>query len=169
MSPQAACEAGKVLGESLGFWVQTGVLFVSAIAAIWLIYDNGHSERRRATIDLVLHQQEDAELQAAIKHVRELRDDHPSSFAKYLDDTDSETYKSVLKLLNHYEFIAAGICEGAFDETLYKRMQFTIIVRNWRALCGFIEEMRNKKNTPTLFQEFQQLAKRWEKKPLRKY
>lgn len=169
MDVQTAREAVKFLGETVGFWIQTGALFISAVAAIWLIYDNGRSERRRAIIDLVLHQQEDTELQAAIAAVRELRDNNSkSSIAKYLDDGNSDPYKHIIRLLNHYEFIAAGIAERAFDEKLYKRMQCTVLVRNWRALSGFVEEFRNRKGSQTLYQEFQKLGKKWERRPLKK-
>jgi hypothetical protein len=39
------------LGESLGFWVQTGAFILSAFGAIAIIYNNSHQAKKRATID----------------------------------------------------------------------------------------------------------------------
>ena len=37
-------------GESWGFWIQTGAVFLSAIAAVAVIYYNGKQARLRALI-----------------------------------------------------------------------------------------------------------------------
>jgi hypothetical protein len=44
----------KFLGETLGFWIQTGALTISAVAALWLISATRRDNKRRATIDLVI-------------------------------------------------------------------------------------------------------------------
>lgn len=49
------------LGETIAFWVQTGILFSSALIAIYVIYHNGKMARRRATIDLIINEQKDSE------------------------------------------------------------------------------------------------------------
>ncbi len=169
METQAVSEAGKFLGETWGFWVQTGALFISALAAIALIYANGQDQKRRATIDLVLHQKQDRELQAALRHVLDLREKRVTNFAKYLEDRNSEDFKNIVRVLNNYEFIAAGIQEGAFDQELFKRMQYSVVLKNWDALHGFVTEFRRQNDIQTLFQEFQRLAQRWESSPLKKY
>jgi hypothetical protein len=169
LETHAAVAACKFLGETAGFWVQTVILFVSAIAAIWVIYANGHAEKRRATVDLVIQQKQDKELQDALLHIRELREKKVSNFAKYLEDHNSVDFKAIIRVLNNYEFIASGIEEGAFDEELFKRMQHSVLLNNWGALCGFVMEFRRQNSLPTLFQEFQKLARKWESHPLKKY
>ncbi|WP_180297576.1 hypothetical protein [Snodgrassella alvi] len=47
-------QANLILGESYGFWVQTGAVILSAITAVYVIYLNGKRERRRTTIDLII-------------------------------------------------------------------------------------------------------------------
>src|SRR5207248_3266282 len=123
----------------------------------------------RATIDLVLHQRKDKEFQDALLRLRALRESNVTNFSKYLEDTDSEDFKSILCVLNNYEFTACGIHEGAFDEELFKRMQYSVFLRNWRALRGCVTELRQQKGIPTLMQEFQKLATKWEVQPLKKY
>jgi len=169
LDAQAVAATGRFLGETWGFWIQTVALLVSAAGAIWLIYSNGEAEKLRATVDLVLNQKQDKELQDALRHVRELREAKVTNFSKYLENRDSEDFKSIMRVLNNYEFIAAGIEEAAFDERLFKRMQCSVLLDNWKVLCGFVMEIRGQYNHPTLFQEFQRLAKKWESNPLKKY
>jgi len=69
-------------------------------------------------------------------------------------------------VLNRYEFIAAAIREKALDEDLFKRMQYTVVIRDWDVLCPFVMELRRLDKHPTLFQEFHWLSARWQKKPL---
>lgn len=79
----------------------------------------------------------------------------------------SDEAKAILAVLNFREFVAAGIREKAFDEAMYKRIQYSVILRDWNSFEGFVRELRKSRNRPTLFQEFQMLAQRWEKAPLK--
>jgi hypothetical protein len=157
----------KFLGETWGFWIQTGALFLSALGAIWIIHSREQSERRRATIDLVIHQKADPNLQKAKLHILGLHENHVQNFAQYLQDRNSDDCKNILLLLNNYEFIAAGIRESALDEDIYKRVQYSVLVKDWDALSGFVMEFRRIEERPTLFQEFEYLAKRWKKNKLK--
>lgn len=49
--------ASLIFGETLGFWVQTGAIVLSAIGAIAVIWHNGKTAKRRATIDLIIAEQ----------------------------------------------------------------------------------------------------------------
>ena len=55
---------------------------------------------------------------------------------------------------------------GPFHEKTYKRLRYSVLKKDWGALCGFILEFRRTHGSPTLFQDFQWLSSRWEKKPL---
>ncbi len=70
-------------------------------------------------------------------------------------------------ILNNQEFIAVGVRLGSFDENTYKQMQYTNVMRLWEASKGFIEEIRREHKKDTLFQDFEKLALRWKKKPIR--
>jgi anti-sigma-K factor RskA len=52
-------QANLIFGESYIFWIPTGAVILSAIAAVYVIYLNGKRERRRTTIDLVIATEQD--------------------------------------------------------------------------------------------------------------
>ena len=163
MNP-AAQDAAKFLGESIGFWIQTGAVFLSALAAIYIIYHNGKLAKRRALIDLIIQQKSDEKLIEATREVYAL-----SKAGNHISQlVDSEKEPTILRVLNNQEFIAVGIRTGAFDEGVYKEIQCSNVLKLWTATSGFIQEIRKIDGKNTLFQDFENLAKRWEKNPIKK-
>ncbi|KGQ46802.1 DUF4760 domain-containing protein [Gallibacterium anatis] len=165
-------ETVKFLGESYGFWVQTGAVLLSAIMAVLAILHNGRMARKRTTIDVLLQENQDKELIAAKFTVFNLARDANNSFVDiYFKEKEkqSDTYKQITMLLNRYEFIAQSIHNKAFEEKIYKQMQYTNITRMWDRLCPLIYEIRQRQNASTFYQEFEWLATRWKKKPLKAY
>lgn len=162
----ATVETAFFLGESIGFWVQTGAAFLSALAAIGVIYHNGKLAKQRALIDLIIQQKSDAELTTATQRVYHLHEtgNHLSS----LVGDDSEDRRVLLKVLNNQEFIAVGIRLGAFDEKVYQQLQCSNVLKLWSATSGFIHEIRKIDGKNTLFQDFENLSRRWEKKPIKR-
>lgn len=154
------------LGETIGFWIQTGAFFLSALAAVFVIYHNGRLAKKRALIDLIIQQKSDASLIAATRRVYELQDS--GNHLSGLVGKDSEDRRIILQVINNQEFIAVGIRRGAFDEKVYKELQFNNILKLWSATSGFIHELRKIDGKGTLFQDFECLAKRWEKDPIKK-
>lgn len=178
-----------LLGETIGFWIQTAVILLGAVAAVLTILFNGrtsrsandhnarlareaidHNEklaRQRATIDLLLTQRTDQNLIEAKKSVGQIHNnggDFTSLAAK--DKAQDSDRVHILAIINNYEFIALGIREGALDENIYKRAVYSQALRDWRAMKAFIMELRRQNGIDTLFQEFELLAKRWEKEKL---
>lgn len=154
------------LGESMGFWIQTGALLISALGAVYVIKSNGKHARIRATIDLMLHQKHDQTLVEAREVVVDLHRNGERNLSRYLDDPLSTECKAIQATLNNYEFIASGVREGAFDETIYKRTRYHIVMKDWNAFKGVIAEIRNL-HGQTRYQEFEWLCCRWEEKPLK--
>ncbi|MBF8802197.1 DUF4760 domain-containing protein [Pseudomonas asiatica] len=179
MDPASAQPEFKFLGESLGFWVQTAVVLLGAGAAVFTIYINGklsraaidHNEklsRQRATIDLLLTQKSDASLiesKKAVSVIHSNGGDFTSLASR--DKAKDGSRAHILAILNNYEFIALGIREGALDESIYKRAVYSQAVRDWGAMRAFIIELRRQNSIDTLFQEFELLARRWEKMKLK--
>jgi hypothetical protein len=161
-------EPTKWLGETLGFWIQTLILGISAVAAVWIIKASSKQEKRRATVDLVLDQQHDVAFHDARVALNKMREAGDTKLSRFASQPDSLEYKNILMVLNTHEFTASGIRQGAFDEKIYKTMRFSTIANDWKSLCAFIFDFRiihGKKET--LFQDFQWLNDRWEKKPLK--
>lgn len=164
MDGQEVAKAVGWLGETWGFWIQTGAFFLSAIGAIAVIYYNGKQARLRALIDLVVHQKTDLELVNATRRVNALHQ-KKESWTKHLDPTCQERM-DILLILNNLEFIAVGVRLGAFHENTYKQMQCNNVLRVWEASEAFIVEIRKEAGKDTPFQDFEKLAKRWKSKPI---
>ncbi len=155
------------LGETDGFWIQTLVLAVSAIAGILVITSRGKQEKRRATVDLIVDQKRDPELTDARRRIREMHDRKDTNLSRHLQDIECQEYKDILLALNTYEFVASGIRIGAFSEEMYKRLRCSVLLKDWEAFKGFVIEFRIQKQIPGLFQDFEWLYKRWKTKPLK--
>lgn len=167
MDASQAVKAVGWLGETWGFWIQTGAFFLSAAAAVAVIYYNGKQARTRALIDLLLHQKADAVLVAAADAVFAMQR-AGEQLSLHVADRDGEKYKQILLVLNNREFIAVGIREGAFNESVYKELQCSNVLKLWDALNGFVAELRRQEGKDTLFQDFERLATRWKNKPIKK-
>jgi len=160
-------------GLSLGNWsdiIQTTAIAITGIVAVFAIRSNAKMSRHRATIDLLLSQRTDINLSKAKKTMTRLHSDPSSSITALAckgKESDEDRHH-VLTILNNYEFIALGIREKALDEDVYKRAHYSMLMRDWRATQAFITEFRTQNNTPTTFQEFEYLYKRWIKRPLKK-
>ena len=152
----------------MGFWIQTGALVISAIAAVAIIWANYRSECRRHTIEVGKELIRDREIAEMRKIIVALHDKEQHNFARYLDNRESPEYQAIMKTLNNYEFLAIGIRTGAFDEKILKEMYYSILIRDWDALNPFVNELRNQVKVSTIFQEFEWLGKRWKKKALAK-
>jgi len=166
MQPQTVTKTVGWLGETWGFWIQTGALLLSAVGALWIVLSRARSERKRATVDLMLHQTQNKHLMDAKKKILELHESG-SKFSQYLQDKNSPEYDILITILNTHEFVAAGIRKGAYSESLYKCMRCSATLRDWKACEGFIAEFRRQHNADTIWQEFEWLAKKWKKRPLK--
>lgn len=164
--PTIVAEPARWLGETIGFWIQTVILAISAGAGILIIKSRGKQEARRATVDFIVEQRRDAELTNAKTAIRGMHENHEANFARHLQDPTSDEYKAILIVLNNYEFAASGIRTHAFDDDVYKRLRFSTVIRDWEALKGFVADFRNQKSKNTLFQDFEWLYEQWRKKPL---
>ncbi|MCV4285107.1 DUF4760 domain-containing protein [Pseudomonas capsici] len=173
MDPVALEQPLKVLGETIGFWVQTAVILLGAGAAVVTIIINGrlsrqtieHNEklsRQRATIDLLLNQRTDSHLIDAKREVGKIHRNGGDFTALAVKDRAQDPERShILAIINNYEFIALGIREGALDEGIYKRAVYSQLMRDWKAMKAFVMELRRQNQIDTLFQELELLAKRW--------
>jgi len=167
VNPTVIAEPFKWLGETVGFWIQTSVLTVSAIAAVWVIRASKTQEKRRATIDLIMHQKRDANLVVARKSIMAMHESGEKNFSRFLSTPTSAEYVNILLVLNAHEFVSSGIREGAFDEYTYKRLRYFNLVLEWNALSAFVQEFQKLKGSNTLFQDFAWLGRRWVNKPLK--
>lgn len=156
------------LGGSIGFQIQTVAIVLSALSAIALLYINSRQAKKRATVDLVLHETTNPEIIEAKKQVRHCHDNKVDITQLSCKGNENKPENASIKIvLNNYEFIAAGIKEGAFDEEIYKRMKRSILVRDWEAFSAYITELRRQTKRNELYMEFGWLAARWSKNKIK--
>lgn len=153
------------LGGNLAFWIQTGVFALTAVIAIFTLWRNERQAKKRATIDLVLMETQDAKFRDVKEKFGQYKKDK-INFTKLaceelVDNADQN--EVILSILNHYEFIASGVFEGALDEGIYKRMKKSVFVRDWKALEPYVVELRRKEDRKKIYIETQKLAEKWEK------
>ena len=63
--------------------------------------------------------------------------------------------------LNHCELVAVSIRNRAMDEQMYKHWRRTTYTRTWGRAEAYIAAKRRTLNQPTLYTNFEWLAKRW--------
>lgn len=150
--------------------IAAGALFYNARQVRQLRYQHDRNEKHakmRATVDVVLHENNSESFQQKRKEFALLRDSG-TDFAQFACGDLSEHAAMndiILPVLNAYEFMAAGIRSGAFDEEIYKRMRKSTVIRDWHELSGYIGQIRNKERRQVFYVEFESIAKAWEKEP----
>jgi len=145
-------------------WLQTGILAVSAIAAVALFYQNGKQVRIQTLTNLIVRQRANEELQKAIRQITAWRKTS-TPLIKFLDS--DEARNQIMRVLNHHEFIAVGIRLGAFDERTYKTTNCGIVTRLWDDAEEFINAIRQQRKSNTPFQDLERIAKHWKRNPLK--
>ena len=167
MGCQAFSNGLIIFSETYGSLIQTGAIVISALAAVLLILYTQRLAGKRATIDLLLQQLHNEVLVHAKKAIKVLRE-KKVNFVELADNEKADQNTYIQLILNNYEFIASGIRERAFDEAIYKRMHYSMVMKHWDDFEPYVMELRKSRHQPTLFQEFEWLGKRWKVKPLKK-
>ena len=146
------------------------ISLLALIAQGFLVYyaartikENGSASKRRAIVDLIIKQREDLALRRAFELMYEMRQQE-DGFVKLFDD--QEKMHEILYALDNMEFVAVGIRLGAFDEDVYKELQCSKVRKTWEAASGFVMELRRRKHLPTLYQDLEHLANKWDASPI---
>jgi hypothetical protein len=137
-------------GQTYGFIIQSVIVVVSLIIALQSIKASRLTAQKRATIDVFLKFREDKNIIDAKKCIKKIHEaatnnNAPVSLSQYVSKPSSDEFNAIITLLNHYEFIAAGIYEGAFDELTFKRMQFEQLKRDHDAMMPFVNQLKHDK------------------------
>lgn len=143
-----------------GFWIQTGAIILSAIAAVGLVYYTLDVSRKRATVDLLIHQLRDEKLRESEKIFYDMQR-KGDSLTPFACNKDCVEHRAILDVLNNHEFNASGIRDKVFHEASYKRMVRGVVIKDWNSLKPFVTEIRSSRKHSTLFCEFEWLAEKW--------
>ena len=82
-----------------------------------------------------------------------------SSFPK---DNQDPTFRSVYRVLQHYELVAVAIKNKSMDADLYKQWALTSFVNNWNRAASWVFARRRKSGQKTMYCEFEALANAWD-------
>ena len=97
---------------------------------------------------------------AGVKVIRINETEKPEAVTAKINE--DETFRSnVADLLNFFEEIAIGVSMGAVNEDPLKRAFRGLLNLYCMALQDFIEERRKKFNNPRIYNEIENLHKRW--------
>ena len=124
---------------------------------------NAETAKKRAIVDHIIKQREDKELRRIFQELYQLRIQR-KKVSEYVKDP--EKLREVLYALDTLEFTAVGIRLGAFDESVYKELQCSKVIKTWDSVSGFVMELREEKQTPTIYQDLELLANRWKACPI---
>lgn len=164
------------LGESWGFWCQFLVIASTAGLALFTLIKNEKRARLRATIDLVLLENQDQrfrDVKEKYALMRESKVDFTLLVCDPSEDLDrrkeiADQKETLITILNQYEFIAAAIFTDSLDERLYKKMKRGVVIRDWEALSGFVMELRKRESKDQIFCEIESLVQKWKNVKKRK-
>lgn len=119
--------------------------------------------RRRATLDLISNREWDGDYIHARKEFNKLKVAQPTlEFWAGNDHKDSPQLNVIRAILNDYELIAIGMKEGILDEPLYKLWFKSSLVNDYKKAAKAIDAIRERTGVPTIYIEFERLAKRWQ-------
>lgn len=152
--------------------LQLLVITFSAVVAFFTYRNHSDLTRKRATLDLFLSFTKDRATIDDFKILDKcLSDDSgDSDFYKIITDRSDEHKRerdAILHVLNIYEFISAGTNTKLLDDSLLKTLNYSNTLKLWNYTGLGIKKLRQELNKETLFQEFEILVKRWQKKPLK--
>lgn len=150
------------LWHTYGSDIQNGAVVLSAIAAFYIIADARRTAKRRATLDLILHQESDTDLIEERTNFNNIKagDIKPSSFGKP-DRKGTPEAETIRKILNIHELTAVAIQERVMDECVYRRWFNGTYIADYEATKDYIVEARKTYSNPKVFREFEETAVRW--------
>lgn len=142
---------------------------VASIIALTAIYSNRQISRKKNSLDTILTIKADENLRDCLAIIRKIHNNPNEQIEKYAYGGNSTTNeaKSIRYVINFYEYLAVGIENKVFDEPLLKESIYTTLTTVYTRCESFISTIR-KDGHETAMCNFENLAKKWKKKPLRK-
>lgn len=175
--------------------IQTCIIGISAIIAIFTIRSAKATSREKATLEIILADNKDEHLDEAYselimflknskkyyeiyqeRHKEDLDDigfnenlDLPAIIKKGRDNlspAQARIFDKMTTVLSRHEFYAIGINSGLLDERLFKRMHCSNFIRLWEQISPAVNQLRAENKKDTIFKDFELLATRWKNNPL---
>ncbi len=143
-----------------------GVLFGATLATIGWLYTARRTRsllRRQHTFNALLTVTCNVTYQAAHNRIRSMI--RAKSVPDLPLDGDNQTRDDLSMLLNHFEFLAAGLRNGDMAERLLRDSDRGTIIGLVEAADSFIQKVRNSRQRKAIFEHLEWLHDRWQEKP----
>ncbi|MCV6612656.1 MAG: DUF4760 domain-containing protein [Amphritea sp.] len=168
---EACSQASLLSGETLGFWIQTTAIILTALFAAWAVISARQMTRKKNAADVIFHSKSDTSLRTGIKTIMRLNSDKDVDISKYAYDSDEERHAaeagSIRYVLNYYEYIAVGIKRGIYDEKILKDSSYSTMTSMYEFCEPYIQSVRRVNARNTTWCEFERLAKKWLNNPIK--
>jgi hypothetical protein len=114
--------------------------------------------KKQHTVSVMLHASFNRDFQNCIKLMRPflVAQNLPATF-----ENQDELRESVRIVLNHYEFIAAGLRNGDFDESLMRDSERGAIIQLYAGCKNFIWALRDNRDRMSIYEHLEWLYDRW--------
>lgn len=86
-----------------------------------------------------------------------------------LNGEDEELCKNFRDILNHYEFVCAGLRNGDFDEKLIKDSERGTYLALYSCCQKYIWQLRDGRHRMTIYEHLEWVHNRWKVKPPNKF
>lgn len=146
-----------------------GIGLIAALIAAIAIISNRRLAKKKNSLDTILSAKGDTTLRNAISTIYSVHQ-NPNLEIKifsYKENEKDEAAVDIRYALNFYEYVAVGINHGVYHEKILKESMYSTIVNIHDRCKGFIENVRTQ-GQKTAYCNVEKLAKKWEKKPLKK-
>ncbi len=160
-------------GESIGFWVQTLAIVLTAIFAAWAVHSARQMTKRKNSADVIFNSKNDSTLRYGISTIRRLNQDSSVEIAQFAYDLSEKSEDrrndtaSIIYVLNYYEYVAVGIKRGIYDEGILKDSSYTTLIHMYEFCEPYIQNVRRQNQRSTTWCEFEKLALKWKRAPLK--
>ncbi|EMM0296611.1 DUF4760 domain-containing protein [Klebsiella pneumoniae] len=144
------------------------------IAAITIVY-NVKTARKVHTSVFLGESRFDVDYKKGLSTMRRIHESnkafrsymYPSNGQADLTDEEKLEKREIIYCLGFYERMAVSVKRKTYDETMVKEVFYSSVVNNYEISLPLIKAIREKENNSTYFKEYEWMAKRWKKCPLK--
>lgn len=144
------------------------VLLVSVLLSYLGIVRTIKSERDnvkdRATISYIMERNKDDNFSEGLYTILSLDRDDNVDIKKYAkkEHRETEEAKKIRYIVNHYEYLSVGVLNNIYNENMLKKASKGTTIKIYLALENYIKETRIARDSDTIYENFECLAKRWD-------
>jgi len=146
----------------------TAILIGAGLATLGWVYTARRSRnlaRKQHTVNVMLQASFNSDFRNSLKVLAPYLKTGAPKPPDFSDEINPEFGAAFRQVANHYEFIAAGLRNGDFDERLVKDSLRGTILTLFEICHDSIWKLRDSRRRQSIYEHLEWLYKRWEKTP----